>query len=127
MKIISEVGRSIVIGITGTLLNLVLLYLLVDVMALYYLYAALASNIVTMLYIFLGDRYYTFVPINGDLTMQFAKYLIVYLLSNALSIGVLAFFVEVVFMNHLVAQALATTLVSFVTFLIFKYWIFHSY
>ncbi|HLC72578.1 MAG TPA: GtrA family protein [Candidatus Nanoarchaeia archaeon] len=127
MKIVSEVGRSIIIGISGTVLNLVLLYLLTDIFHIYYLYSAIITNIIAMLYIFLGDKYYTFIPNNGALTAQFTKYFIVYFLSNALSIGLLAFFVESLVLHHLVAQAIATTLVSFVTFLIFKYWIFKSY
>ena len=127
MKILSEAGRSIVIGVSGTVLNLALLYLLTDIFQIYYLYSAIVTNILTMLYIFLGDRYYTFIPTNGAITAQFTKYLLVYLLSNAFSVGLLAFFVEHLSMHHLAAQALATTLVSFVTFLVFKYWIFKSY
>ena len=127
MKIISEVGRSLVVGVTGVALNLGLLYVLTDFMAVYYLTAALLANIVTMLYIFLGDRYYTFRSIHGSLEIQFMKYVLVYIASNLSSVALLAFFVEFFSLHYLVAQTIATTLISFVTFLIFKYWIFHCY
>ncbi len=127
MKIVSELGRSILVGVMGTVLNLVLLYFFKEYLAAYYLFGATLANTVTMFSIFIADRCYTFKHGSGKIQIQFMKYLGVYLLSNASSVGLLAFFVEVFGWYYLVAQAIATTLVSFMTFLVLKYWIFRSY
>ena len=127
MKIVSEVSRSILVGIIGTLFNLFLLYWFKHLLFRHYLLAATLANIITMIYIFLADRYYTFKHGNGTFHVQFIKYIAIYLLSNFSSVALLAFFVEVFGWHYLLAQALATTLVSFVTFLLFKHWIFQCH
>lgn len=127
MKILSEVGRSIIVGAIGTILNLLLLYFFKHLFFQHYLLAAVFANILTMIYIFVADRYYTFRHGNGSLHVQFVKYFFIYLLSNVSSVALLAFFVELFGWHYLLAQAVATILVSFVTFLIFKYWIFHCH
>ena len=127
MKILSEIKRSILVGVTGTLLNLSILYLAKEMFHLHYLTGALLANIITMISIFLADRYYTFRHGNGSFHVQFVKYVIIYVGSNLGSIALLAFLVEVFGLSYLLAQTIATTLISFVTFLIFKYWIFHCH
>lgn len=127
MKIVSEVSRSVVVGILGTILNLFLLFLTTEVVQWYYLYGALLANIITLIFIFVGDKYYTFRHGKGELHVQVVQYVTIYVLGNLVSLGLLAFFVEFFGWHYLVAQALATTLVSFFTFLIFKYWIFHCH
>ena len=127
MKIISELSRSVLVGIIGTIFNLFLLYVFEHFLFNHYLLGATLANIITMIYIFVADRYYTFKHGNGSLHVQFTKYLLIYILSNLSSVALLAFFVEIFGWHYLLAQAIATTLVSFVTFIIFKYWIFHCY
>lgn len=127
MKIVSEVSRSIVVGILGTVLNLSLLYLAKEYLAFHYLIGALIANVITLVFIFVCDKYYTFKYSHGTFHVQFIKYVLVYIASNAGSIALLAFFVELFSVNYLLAQAIATTLVSFLSFLAFKFWIFHCH
>ena len=109
----------------GAIFNLGALYLTTDVWGWYYLYGAVVTNILTMILIFLADKYYTFKHNGGEIHVQFLKYVVVYIASNLSSLGLLVFFVEALGWYYLIGQAIATTLVSFLSFLAFKYWIFH--
>ncbi|MBI1972903.1 GtrA family protein [Candidatus Woesearchaeota archaeon] len=127
MQLLYQLLRSAAVGLTGTALNLFLLYAGKTFLSLHYLTAATLANILTLIFIFLGDKYYTFRQSSGNIHTQFFQYATLYVVRLVASVFLLALVVEVFAFHYLIAQALVITVISFAAFLVLKFWIFHSH
>ena len=76
-----QIGKYIIVGAVGNLLNLVLLYLFTDFGGMYYLYSSIISLFIVGLLKFLADKTWTFgESLERDIVREFFDFFSVILL-----------------------------------------------
>jgi len=102
--------RFVLVGVTCTLLNLLLLWCLVTYARLHYLAAASVCFVAINLAGFYLNRVFSFEATHAKPTTQLAKYYAVMTASFVLNLGLMYFFVDV-FSLHFLTSSIAVTLV----------------
>jgi len=112
------------VGLSGTVINLAVLYTAVDFFGLFYLLGAGIAFIFAVSNNFFWNKRWTFHDKSHKYKEQYGKYIAVSLMSLVIGLGVLAFFVEIIGLWYMSAQVLTITIVGLNTFLWNKLWTF---
>jgi putative flippase GtrA len=126
VKLFWELVRSGIVGIIGTIVNLLGLFVFVDYLGVYYAVSSFFAYCVNFVILFFGDKYYTFRKHDGCVSTQFKKYFTVYVVRTFIKIAMLVFLVEFFVINYMLAQLISMTLIGSLSFFMLKFWIFHS-
>ncbi len=120
-----KVIRYLISGGFATVLDLVLLYILADIVGMWYLLSAIIAFIIAFVASFVLQKYWTFRDREIDtLHQQVGSYLLIALIN--LGINTLLVFAFVHYMNfyHIFAQVLASGLVALSSFFLYQRFVF---
>lgn len=120
---VAQPARFLLVGTAGFAVNLAAFAALYRAGA-PYLAASVASYLAANLFMYLGNRYYTFRLGHDGLGAAYVRYLGVGLLVAALTAALLAVLVDAVGLAPTVGQAIALLLLTPVGFVLFKRWSF---
>jgi len=112
------VGRYFISGAIGALSNLGTIYVLTDVLGLFYILSAASSFFVGFLVAFLLQKYWTFADFNNNkFTLQAMAFFIISVINLAINLSILFIFVEYIGLWYFYSQIIALAAVSIFSFL----------
>lgn len=116
-----------VVGGIGMLINLAILYALVEYAGLWYILAASIAFVIAVINNFVWNKFWTFnnVSIRGK-SYQFLKFFIISVISLSINLAVLYALVEYLFIGYMLAQIIAIVFATGSNFIGNKFWTFHS-
>ncbi len=118
--------RFLIAGCTGAAVNLGLLYVLTDIVGLWYLLSSVLAFIVSFLVSFRLQKYWAFKePSTHAISSQMLWYLVVALVNLGLNTLILFTCVEILHMHYMLGQVVAGAMVAVWNFFIYKYFIFN--
>lgn len=112
------------VGATGTGLDLLLLYLLVEYLHIFYLLAAAISTICAIVLNFTLNKYWTFKKRDGNYFAQLFQYAMAHAVGGGINLAVLTLLVEIFGIWYLIARLAATLVAVTWNFLATKKWVF---
>tara|TARA_Y100000310_G_C20400183_1_gene677026 strand:- start:288 stop:674 length:387 start_codon:yes stop_codon:yes gene_type:complete len=121
-----QLAKYFTIGTISTLINLSVLYLLVEYFNFYYILAAAIAYILAITNSFFWNKKWTFNNKLHEYRKQYGKYLLVSVFGLIISLSLLIFFVEVLNFWYLLSQLFSIAFVGMATFLSNKYWTFRK-
>jgi dolichyl-phosphate beta-glucosyltransferase len=113
-----------VVGCLGTAIDLLSLYLFVDLLLMPLLVAAAISFLLAVINNFIMNKYWTFQNKNSNIRKQFIKFLLVSIIGLFLTEICMAFFVYSLKIWYIAAKLITSGLVLTWNFLSNKYWTF---
>ncbi len=117
--------RYIISGSVAAGVGLLSIFVLVDVLHLWYIIATTISFVFTLIASFTLQRFWTFNDAaRNALTAQFGGYLAVSFINIFVNAGLMYLFVDILALHYLLAQMLVMLIISVYGFFIYKYWIF---
>lgn len=105
--------KFLIVGAIGTIINLIVFYLLLKYLSMWYIFAAVISFGVAVTNNYLLNKKWTFVVSTRS---SYLKFILISLEGLAINIGALFLLVEFFKINHLLAQVIAIGIASFVNF-----------
>lgn len=119
------IGKFLVSGTIGAGVNLLILYVLTEYVGLHYLLSACVSFLIASSVGFVLQKFWTFTDRSADhVRRQAIGFFIVGAINLGLNIMLLAFFVETMHFWYMFAQVVASFLIAFSSFLLYRYVIF---
>lgn len=116
--------RYLLVGMTGWCINVAVFWGL-EHTPIPYVAAAVLSYWISNVYMWIGNRIWTFGPSGAPLWLEYLRYLAVGASTTlAANVLLLSLLVSVFDMSHLLAQMIALSAAVPVSFLAFKYWAF---
>lgn len=120
-----EFVKFAVVGGTGTLINLGILYLLTTVAGIYYMLSAIFSFLVAMTSNFFLNKIWTFKEnIKSDVGKKYVKFGTISIIALGVNLTFLYIFTEIAGIYYLISQALAIGIALIINFLGNKAWTF---
>lgn len=113
---ILEIKKFLLIGGISTIINYGLFYVLFTVGGIAYIVSAIAGYVIGLLFGYFFNRMWTFESTNSRKVHEFSKYLLVYMISLIFSMLFLAFLVEYVAIDALIANVFAIGLSTVMNF-----------
>jgi len=123
--IISEFFKFAFVGLIGTFVNIIMLYLLTEGMSIYYMLSAVISFIVAMTSNFILNKIWTFnEKIKVGMGKKYMQFSLVSIFSLAVNLIFLYLFTEVFGIYYLISQVLSIGITLIINFLGNKIWTF---
>ncbi len=124
-NVISEFFKFAFVGAVGTVVNLVILYLLTEKIGLYYMLSAILSFIVAMTSNFFLNKIWTFKEnIKSEITKKYVQFGLVSISALLINLFFLYIFTEFLGIYYLISQVLAIGIALIINFLGNKIWTF---
>ncbi|MDO8561741.1 MAG: GtrA family protein [bacterium] len=125
MKKYEQVFKFLIAGGIAFAVNIVTLYVLTDIVRIYYLVSTVIAFLVTLNVNFLLQKFWTFKEYSRDnLHVQLPLYLGMQLINLGLNASLMYMFVEYLHVWYILSQTIITLMLSAVTFFINKLYIF---
>ena len=125
-----EFGRAlrfVAVGLSGLLVNEAVIWLLTEVVGLYYLVSGAISAEVAIVNNFIWNNYWTFSDRGeGGIITRFLKFNLTRVLGIALTLLLLKFFTELLRLHYLVSNALAILIVFIFNYLLSIFWVWRQ-
>lgn len=117
--------RFLISGGIGTVLNLMMVYLLTDIMGIWYLYSTTIAFVISFFVSFTLQKFFTFQDHALDtIRAQAPKYLAVALINMGLNALSMYLLVERFGFHYLIAQICTIATISIESFLVYHYIVF---
>ena len=117
-------GKFCIVGLLGTIIHFVILYGLTDLVGLFYLLSAAVAVTVVSTNNYLLNHIWTFKKrAIKNHTIGWSKYMTTSLITDAMYIGLLAFFVELVGLWYILGAFLSLCTVAPIRFIVVSKWI----
>lgn len=117
--------RFLISGGIGTVLNLMMVYLLTDVMGIWYLYSTTIAFVISFFVSFTLQKFFTFQDHALDtIRAQAPKYLAVALINMGLNALFMYVLVENVGLHYLLAQIITIGSISVESFIVYRFIVF---
>ncbi|MFC1647737.1 GtrA family protein [Patescibacteria group bacterium] len=113
-----------IVGASGTIVDLTILYLLVEYAHINVFIAATISFIIAVFNNFTLNKFWTFQDNSQKYTRQFLKFFMVSLVGLLLTLSFMYFFISVVGIWYMLAKIFTTFIVLIWNFTVNKYWTF---
>ncbi len=124
-NVIGEFFKFVIVGGIGTIINILILYLLTEKAGIYYLISAIISFIVAMTSNFVLNKVWTFKEnIKFNARKKYLQFCLVSVLALLVNLFFLYFFTEIFGIYYIVSQILAIGIALFINFLGNKIWTF---
>lgn len=117
--------KYFVVGLTGTSLDFLILYLLVEYGHIYYLLAAIISVSIVLWLSFTLNKYWTFRNFEKKYFQQFVKYIIAHALAMTVNLVLLVFLVEIIHLWYIHGKIIATIVSATTNFLLTRRFVFY--
>ena len=121
--------RYVISGGTAAATNLLGLYILADVIGLWYLTASSIATAIAVIVSFSLQKFWTFDSRQADwstLKREASLYLMIFSVNILLNGGLMFLFVDIFQVWHLIAQVLANALVAVFSFFTYKFFVFKA-
>lgn len=126
-KIYREFFKYALVGVTGTVINLLFLYIFTSVLGIYYLLSATFSFIIAVTNNYFLNKVWTFgEKIRHKVFTKWGKFLAISIIGLGVNLIFLFFFTSVLGIYYLVSQVFAIILATIVNFLGNKFWTFSN-
>ncbi|MBT4174812.1 GtrA family protein [archaeon] len=119
-----QILKHAVVGGAGTVLNLGILYVMVEFLGLFYIFGAGIAFFIAVSNNFFWNKKWTFHNKSHQYKKQYFEYIVVSLMALVLGLGFLAFFVEILELWYMLAQLFTILIVGVNTFIWNKFWVF---
>jgi putative flippase GtrA len=119
-----QASKYLTVGVIGTLINLVVLYVSVEFFHLHYLFGACLGFVLAISNNFYFNKKWTFHNHSNHYLKQYEKYFLVSLACAGLGLGILFVLVEFFNFWYILAQIIGIILAGIVSFLSNKCWSF---
>ena len=117
--------KFIVSGGTAALVSLVLFYVFWNVLHVWYLLASVLSFMLSVVVGFYLQKYFTFKDVSKSNTRkQAVVFLLVSILNLLINIILMAFFVEVLFIDEMLSKVTTLAILSIWNFFVYKKFVF---
>jgi dolichyl-phosphate beta-glucosyltransferase len=116
-----------IVGALGTFLDLATVYFLVEFFALNPLYAAVAGFLLAVINNFILNKSWTFKNTSTNYRKLWIKFLLVSLGGLVITLGLMAFLIEILGVYYLLAKAMTSIFVLLWNFFANKYWTFRTH
>ena len=121
-----QVIKYLFVGLLGTLLDFLFLYLLVEYCHLHYVLAAIISISIIIWLTFNLHKYWTFQNREKNYLFQFLKYLLSRGVSHLINFAVLIFLVEIFNLWYLWAKLFAVVIAASINFFLLREFAFRK-
>ena len=122
-----QLMRFAVVGIAALSTSVFILYLLTDILRLWYIVSAILAFPVAFLVSFFLQKFWTFNDQSSQkLGQQMTIYLFIILLDLVINIALLYLLVDILIQNHLVAQVISGGLISVMNFVLYRRFVFRN-
>lgn len=119
--------RYLLSGTFITILNLLFLFILVQILSIWYLFASIISFCFGIITSYLVHKFFTFRDKNAkNIPIQFTLFLIFNLIMLGLNTILMYFWVDFLNLYYLLAQIITTLLIAFMNYLVFKRFLFKN-
>lgn len=118
--------KFLAIGFLGMIINLLVFYLLVELIGILYIVGAVISYIAGITNNFFWNKHWTFQSKERKYKEQYIKYLIISISSLVINLIILSILVEIFNLWYMFSQAAAVTIAGLNNFFWNKYWTFRS-
>lgn len=122
-KFLSQGLKFYIVGGTGVVINLGILYLLTN-LNIWYFYAAVIGVIASVTTNFFGNKIWTFKYKRSNSAVQYIKFWLASLLGIVIQLSFLYFLVEYFELWYISSALIAILIASFSNFLLSKFWVF---
>lgn len=119
-----EIIKFVVTGFLGTVINLVIFYLLVEKAGMLYIFGAAISFVVAITNNFFWNKHWTFKNKSQKYKEQYIKYFFVSILGLGINLIILSILIEIFNLWYMFAQLIAIILTGVSNFLLNKNWTF---
>jgi len=122
---IKEFFKFAFVGLIGTFINIIILYLLTECFGIYYLFSAVISFIVAMTNNFVWNKIWTFgEKINLNLKQKYLKFSLVSITALMINLFFLYVFTDIFGIYYIISQILAIGISLIINFFGNKFWTF---
>lgn len=122
-----KIVKYVLSGGTAVLVNLVVLYVMVEFLHLWYLLGAIVSFVFGLITSYTLQKFWTFKDGNTqNMPIQFLSFALFALLMLGLNTLLIYFFVDVLKIWYLLAQAMSSLLIAFINYNVFNKIIFKN-
>ncbi len=126
-KDIGQFFKFALVGGIGTLVTILVLYLLTEKLGIYYIISAIFAFIIAMTHNFIFNKIWTFKEdIRMDIGRKYLQFSLVSILALIINICFLYTFTEIFGIYYIISQILAIGVAFIINFLGNKLWIFHK-
>jgi len=125
ITIVKEFIRFCLVGVSNLLIDILVYWLLTRFLGIYYILAAIVSYAVAMTWSFFINRHWTFKSVSPKIGWQYVRFTVVNIISALINLGLLFVFVEFLGVYDLLAKALISVIVAFLSFSLNRYWTFN--
>jgi putative flippase GtrA len=125
MKKHEQIFKFLIAGGIAFAINIVVLYALTDILHIYYLISTVLAFLVAFLVSFFLQKFWTFREHSrGNLHVQLPLYLGMQIVNLGLNTGLMYMLVEYVHIWYILSQAIITTILAVIVYVINKKYIF---
>jgi putative flippase GtrA len=122
----SEAFKYLLVGGLTALVYFGGIALATEVIHLHYHLGVSLAYVLAVSFHFLANRKYTFIAADGELRLQFARYLGVLLVNYLITISVVTFFVDGLGLSTYVGAMISIAVTVAIGYLASKFWVFHK-
>lgn len=124
-KEIKQFFRFAFVGLSGTFINIIVLYLLTEGLGLYYLLSAIISFFIAMTNNFILNKIWTFEEsLSSNLSKKYLKFALISVIALGINLYFLYFFTDILVIYYILSQILSIMISLVVNFIGNKYWTF---
>jgi len=124
-NVLEQFFKFAIVGIIGTVVNLLFLYIFTDLFEIYYLISAMFSFVISLTNNYILNKIWTFKEkIKSDFNKKYLKFALVSLCSLVVNLVFLYLFTEFIGIYYMLSQILAIGFAMIVNFLGNKIWTF---
>ena len=118
--------KFLAVGLSGTIINLLVLFFLVEFIGVLYIIGAFVAYIISITNNFFWNKYWTFNSKSKQYKEQYLKYLIISVFSLGINLMILSILVEVFGLWYMFSQVIAITIAGLNNFFWNRYWTFRG-
>jgi len=127
-KTMNQYPKFFICGLIGIIINLITLYILTEIFGVYYLLSAFIALILSSSLNFILNKVWTFKEeIEDGFIGKYFKFGAVRVVGLLVSLGILYILTEYFNLYYMISQTISLIIVGFISFFIYKIWIFEKY
>jgi putative flippase GtrA len=124
---LQKIARYIISGSTAALVNVGILFVLVDFVHIHYLSASIVSYLLALVVSFSLQKFWTFrESASGAVHTQFALYTVITLVNLGINTALMYAFVSVLGIWYLLAQIISGLLIAVMSYFVYQRFVFRK-
>lgn len=116
-----EALRYLIIGTSCSIGHIIFLYVLTDIVGIFYLYSTITSFLIISLLGYFGQKYFTYRNLDSNHTKQLSLFFLIIMVGLAMDTGLMFFFVSLLSIHYIIASIVTRLIIFIINFLWGKY------